>query len=293
MRETINLESKNVILELSKRGAEILRIYDQHVDFELLWKVDEQFWNKTSPILFPVIGGFFKNSYCHNGKLFNMPKHGFARVSDFVVSSLTENSISFKLESNLNSKELYPFDFFLEIVYELNGSSLNIEYSINNCGLNTMYFHIGGHPAFNLKAFENSLIDDFYLFFPKDEVLERRYLINNLVSEDISFISLSQNRFYLDKSTFSNDALILANLKSEYVELCSLKSSRRIKVIFNEFPYLGIWSIPNSPFLCIEPWTGLPDSTALNTPSELFSKPDIVHLPVEGKWSRQWNISWR
>ena len=29
----------------------------------------------------------------------------------------------------------------------------------------------------------------------------------------------------------------------------------------SEFPYLGIWAKPGAPYICLEPWHGLADST--------------------------------
>jgi galactose mutarotase-like enzyme len=37
-----------------------------------------------------------------------------------------------------------------------------------------------------------------------------------------------------------------------------------ISVEFKGFPYLGIWTKPNAPFLCIEPWCGLADNVNHN-----------------------------
>jgi galactose mutarotase-like enzyme len=56
------------------------------------------------------------------------------------------------------------------------------------------------------------------------------------------------------------DALVFKSLKSRGVELGFEHSTRRIRVDFPDFPYLGIWAKPGAPYVCIEPWIGCADT---------------------------------
>ena len=60
---------------------------------------------------------------------------------------------------------------------------------------------------------------------------------------------------------FYDDAVILRDLASSWVELSAGEESRSVRVDFTGFPDLGIWSCRNDgPYVCIEPWFGV-DST--------------------------------
>ena len=51
-----------------------------------------------------------------------------------------------------------------------------------------------------------------------------------------------------------------------------------LKVNYDHFPYLGIWTKQNAPYLCIEPWCGLAD--AINHNGKLEEKEGMNHLPA-------------
>ena len=45
---------------------------------------------------------------------------------------------------------------------------------------------------------------------------------------------------------------------------------------FPEFPFLGIWTQQNAPFICLEPWLGIADSQ--NTNQQIIDKEGIQIL---------------
>ena len=58
---------------------------------------------------------------------------------------------------------------------------------------------------------------------------------------------------------FENDALIFKALESKSLTILE-KKNPLLKVNFEDFPNLGIWTKQNAPFLCIEPWFGYSDT---------------------------------
>ena len=71
--------------------------------------------------------------------------------------------------------------------------------------------------------------------------------------------------------------MVFKQLNSDEVILKN-KENAILKVNFDHFPYLGIWTKENAPFLCIEPWCGLAD--AINHNGNLEDKEGMIHLPV-------------
>jgi galactose mutarotase-like enzyme len=49
-----------------------------------------------------------------------------------------------------------------------------------------------------------------------------------------------------------------------------------LKVIFEDFPSLGIWTKKDAPFLCIEPWFGYSDTE--ENFGDLFRKEGVLVL---------------
>jgi galactose mutarotase-like enzyme len=80
----------------------------------------------------------------------------------------------------------------------------------------------------------------------------------------------------LTNDLFDNDALIFNDLKSSSVAL-QKGDEKKWTFHFEGFPYLGIWSKSSeSPFVCIEPWFGIADSTAHN--QDFKEKEGIIKL---------------
>lgn len=67
---------------------------------EYMWKGDPAFWGRTSPVLFPFVGGVNQKKYRVDGKEYAMNQHGFARDMEFSLISQAEEEIWFELHSN-------------------------------------------------------------------------------------------------------------------------------------------------------------------------------------------------
>lgn len=87
-------------------GAEI--ISTKKGEQELIWQSDTNVWKGHAPLLFPTCGGLKKDKFVYNGKSYTMPKHGFARTSEFEAETVTENSATFLLKLNSETKNAIP-----------------------------------------------------------------------------------------------------------------------------------------------------------------------------------------
>ena len=100
--------------------------------------------------------------------MYAMNQHGFARDDDFKVIENTHNSVAFELASTEESKEIFPFDYKLQVEYTLVKKSLKIEYTVINPSKNNdLYFAIGAHPAFNCPFETGHNRDEYQLVFDK------------------------------------------------------------------------------------------------------------------------------
>ena len=277
----ITISNSKISASINSIGAELIRLEKDNKNY--IWTVDETYWNKTSPILFPIVGRLKNDSYSINNTTFELPRHGFARNFDFKIVNQTENSVVFQLESNSETLKNYPFDFQLQLEYLLEDNTLKMNYSVVNKSNETMPFSIGAHPAF---AIDNNF-SDYSLRFNKDDKFISYELENEQFNNSFKEISAVNNTISLDYSLFEKDALVFKHLNSN--ELTLLENGKEVlSVQFEGFPYLGIWTKPNAPYLCIEPWCGLADN--VNHNGELSIKEGINLLEKEATFKRTMTI---
>ena len=142
------LENEWLTIQVEEHGAELKSMKDKE-NREYLWCGDPDYWGRTSPVLFPIVGSLKKKEYRYQDKTYTMGQHGFARDMDFTLSERTEDTLWFSLSSNEETMEKYPFEFLLEIGYQLVKNSVKVMWRVQNTGKDTMHFSIGAHPAFN------------------------------------------------------------------------------------------------------------------------------------------------
>jgi galactose mutarotase-like enzyme len=291
--QTLNMYTiENELLKVTIRpkGAELTGIFNKAIQLEYLWQGDPVFWEKHSPILFPVVGGLKNNTYFFDNRAYQLPRHGFAREKFFSVTDQSKDHISFSLQYDDETLFVYPFYFELNIVYSLNQSTLTVAYEIRNLMSDEMYFSIGGHPAFRVPNKENTTYEDYFLDFSASENSERWLVSNDGLIEDAS-VSFFKNdsRIPLRKELFQTDALVFKDLQSHRISLRCTKHPHGLDFDFQGFPYMGIWAAKNADFVCIEPWCGIADS--VNTDQQLKNKEGIIKLKKGESFKKEWTVS--
>lgn len=264
----IYLEDKDIKITIKKLGAEIQSITKS--GRQILWDGNPKYWSGHAPVLFPICGSVKDDKYIFNGKEYSLPQHGFARKSLFEIESSTTNSATFLLRSNKYTLLVYPFEFELRITYTLANNRVNIEYSILNLSETIMYFSIGAHEAYSCPTG----IEDYDIIFPQREILDSLILEGPLTTDKTKRIIEESNTLPLLQRYFKDNTLIFKNLKSKSVTLRNRKTDESIKVNFEGFNYLLFWTIPGAPFICIEPWCGLPDN--VNSDYDFTNKEGIL-----------------
>ena len=76
--------------------------------------------------------------------------------------------------------------------------------------------------------------------------------------------ALNNGRIPLKPSVYRQDTIILGELPVSKAVLVDGQDRPRITLEFDDFPYLGIWTQAkdfDTNYVCIEPWTTLPDAT--------------------------------
>ena len=285
----IILENELLRIGIITKGAELQHIFHKENNIEYLWQGDAAYWGKRSPVLFPVVGGLKDNIYYHKDQAYTLSRHGFARDMEFELSDRDSSRAVFTLTSNLATLQKYPFDFTFSILYEIKDDVLSVTYSVSNTGDDTMYFSVGGHPAFNVPLIPGTAYTDYYLKFNQKETTGRWLLSpEGLIEKKSQPLLHDSDRLTLHKDLFASDAIVLKNIHADRVSLLSGKHAHGLHFHFPGFPYLGIWAAKGADFVCIEPWCGIADS--VDASGLLADKEGIESLPAAAQFRRSWSV---
>ncbi|MEM8897029.1 MAG: aldose 1-epimerase family protein [Bacteroidota bacterium] len=270
----ITLSNSTLSVSVSPQGAELHSI--QHQGREYLWQADPTVWGRHAPILFPVVGRLKGDQYFYGGRRFSMKQHGLARDRKFAIVSQTDLSSTLKLVTDTQTLPIYPFEFELEVSYQLRGNKIYVGYRVENPGERDLPFSIGGHPGFSCPIDKEEKLTDYQISFEQTETIQRDILEGGLLSGQSDPLLENSQIIPLDEHVFEKDALVLRGLKSKWVKLESTKGPHSVTLHFDGFPYLGIWAKPGAHFVCLEPWFGHADSAQSN--GQLLEKAGIQLL---------------
>lgn len=278
----IEIKSDQLTVQFKTLGGALSSIKDRE-GIEYLWQGDATYWSGQAPVLFPICGSLREDTafYSHEDGTEtkgNIPRHGLVRKKEFDLVAQTENSVTFAIEDDKNTYQNYPYHFRLEITYEVTGKTVRTQYKVFNRETNkVMPFFIGGHPGFNCPLLDGETYEDYYLEFEKEETcsVPRPFPETGMLDfQDRSPWLDSQKEVDLSYNLFSVDAVTLDELQSRTIALRSRKHEKGLKVHFQEFSNLIIWSTLNKgPFIVFEPWSGL--STSLEEGDHLEDKKNV------------------
>jgi len=281
------IQNDSLRLSVRSTGAEMTSLYQIRQDLEYLWQGNPSIWNGQAYNLFPVVCALANDQFTHNGKTYTLQKHGFARKMEFDLAEQTAESLTFLLTNTPQTLEQYPFCFRFLITYRLEGSKLFHRFRVENTNQETIYFSVGGHPAFNLAVFEGETIEDYYIEFEKEEKISRLVDKTGFLKNHELYLN-NEKIIPIKPDTFKDDALVFGNLKSENIAIKNKKGNYQVKVNISEFPYLGLWAKENAPYVCIEPWQGIPD--APEGYADISMKKGIVSLAAGQVWEKKFAI---
>lgn len=219
-------------------------------------------WKERAPQLFPIVGCLRDGKYDYKGSSFEMKIHGFARRCEFEFlggDSSGEKAV-FLLRESPETLEQYPFAFEFYVVYELDGGKLSVTYLIKNTNPGEMYFSVGAHEGYRCPLDPGESFTDYKLIFGETETADRCDIVpGGLRGAGTTPFLVNTDTVDLTYDFFITDAVVLLWQKSQSLKLESKKSGHGVEVEFPGFPMLGIWTRPDAPYLCIEPWHGVCD----------------------------------
>ena len=286
------IENAQLRVTVSDHGAELTGIFDKKNNREVIWNADPAYWKRHAPVLFPNVGRYYEDHCLIGGKTYTSGQHGFARDMEFICTEETENSVTHLLESTEETKKIWPYAFQLYITHTLNGRELTVTWKVVNKDQETMYFTIGGHPAFNVPVLTGTTRDEYYLTFSGQKELKYHLIdpaYGTAIPEETYTLALEDGKCKIDAHMFDKDALIFDEGQITKAGIALPDGTPYVEMSCDGFPNFGIWSAGNAPFVCLEPWMGRCDNTGYD--KDLSQKPDINTLKPAEVFDKSYTIS--
>lgn len=270
----ITISNAELTAEINPKGAELTHLTRKADGRQYIWDDTEgKYWGRHAPILFPSIGKSNNDQYTLNGQTFSMKQHGFARDYDFdTVDKSSDDTVTLTQHATADTKAVYPFDYALSVTYKLTATGLSISYTIANNSDQPMPFAFGSHPGFKLdQPLENYTVTLAGAKTPLTKFGIGPVPFRN--GEVEPFTEADGNKIALSHELLDDGLIIINAPEATSATLASNDGAYSVTLSLADFPYLTLWSPEhkNAPFVCVEPFHGLPDAAAAE-PTDWFKK---------------------
>jgi galactose mutarotase-like enzyme len=216
-----------------------------------------------APLMFPFAGRTFHDDrpffYELNGQVYNMPLHGFSWAKPWSVKESADNRLLITQEDGPGTRELFPFAWRQECLFELSPDQLQLSWHVTSLGDLTgagqaMPVAAGIHPYFAIGPGTTRLVCDApeAMQVTPAGAAGKRAPHQPAASDPDLAEPLYRN-------------LILTGMKKREAGLYEQSSGRGISIAWDAaspVQYVVLWRKEQQPFHCIEPWMGLPDAVS-------------------------------
>lgn len=264
----IAIENEILKAEVETFGAELQSIVKKETNQEYMWEADSAFWGKSSPILFPFIGKLEDFTYRYHGREYPQEKHGFARDMDFKVKVQEKDRLVLAIENTAETLAKFPFSFELEVEYCVKGNRLSEQWRVHNRSDETMYFSMGGHPAFacplikdGVRSGKRTICSVKLYGVDGREALDSTEIdIKAGLTTGKTFpVAVKDGVFPIVDHIFDGDALVFGKQGVTAAGLLDENGTEYVRLEAPTCPVWGIWSMPtnDASYVCFEPWWGI------------------------------------
>ncbi len=284
------IENDRLKLSINSNGCSLDGIVDKKTGQQLMWQGDNACFPEHDLCLFPFVARLNGGSYTHKGVSYDLPIHGINPYEDFMLMNITANSITLGLNHYSKTLKMYPFVWKFYATFTLKDNEITVNYNVVNPNDETMYFGIGGHPAFyvdSIKVDGGCEITGNTVDFGYEASLTR------ITCDGNGHFPIGEKNFGrmktlpLSKSLFADDAIILRNTTGSVTLIRD--SGAKIKVS-SKSDFMAMWTDKKQGnYLCFEPWWSLPDY--VDAPKELKDKKTLKQLPAGGSDNYSYSIT--
>ncbi|MDF7626638.1 aldose 1-epimerase family protein [Lactobacillaceae bacterium L1_55_11] len=260
----VTLENEQLKVQISEQGAELNSVWNKAAELEYIWVGDPKYWGRHAPNLFPIVGRLRGDQFTVDGETYYMNQHGFARNMTFEVVEQDDRGATFRLKDSEATHRIFPFKFVFDVRYDLDDQNcLSIKYIVHNPDEEeTLFFSVGGHPAFNLPL-DGGKFSDYYLSIEPEITYDRIRLVGPYSNPYAPTPFTANIPLRLRQEDYHDDAIILKleRQKTSFL-LARLANQHGLKMVVDNAQYFGIWTPAGkeAPFIALEPWWGIADT---------------------------------
>lgn len=193
------------------------------------------------PLLFPNAGPLPADGAVFGGRRITQPQHGLARLATWaVVDAVSDDDtarVSMRLSSNDATRVGFPFDFVSDLAVSLSDGRLLLEWRFTNSGDAPMPLHAGTHPYFTVPVAQKA----------QAQVPSKATHLKERRSGEVRTASPVR---------FGEGEVDVALL--DHGPAATLLRGDGSRIELNSTPQLStlvLWTLPDQPFICVEPWT--------------------------------------
>lgn len=296
MSEIISISNGSLTASIDTMGAQLMSL--QKGESEYLWQGNANWWPRRAPILFPIVGVLKDGKADSAEGTVSLARHGLARLNQFEVVEKSDSSVTLQLKSTEETRESYPYDFELKLIFSVAGDTLTQTYEVTNPANVVLPFTLGAHPAFNIPipGVEAASLDQYHLLFTRSWTS-----YGPSITDDGLCDYATPQRLVVDSDTLPlswelidrEKTITLENVPDRRITLAAnaeaSSEAHGIQMDFEGFDYLGIWSAaPGCPFVALEPWCGIADTVDCDGIFE--HKPGIISLEPGQSIAKTLNI---
>ena len=239
---------------------------------EMLFQHDF-FWNEKYsrtrggwPFLFPICGRLrrdgIEGAYLYNDRRYILTSHGFSLRKPWRMEDASApDALVMSLASDDETRQAYPFDFEVRLRYHVRPGALEAALEVTNTGSEPMPYYAGFHPYFLTPPAGGGKQE------VRIAIASPRQWLYNADLTDITGPGFAAPFPCSIQAPAVNETL--NEVADDHVTrmiypdgftmgaLVTRASATRL------FPFVQLYTIPERPFFCIEPWMGHPN--ALNS----------------------------
>lgn len=217
-----------------------------------------------NPVLFPFSARSFLDGErerwkAPDGEVRPMKMHGYARQGKFSIESAHDKGFMAKFIPSEECQEAYPYDYDFLVRYRFDQLAFYVDYELHNKGSAPLPWSAGHHFYFALPWHEDLARKDYMITTDAKKAFrqDKTGKLNPLAE-------------FPDPASFGDPVvcdLIRTKLKTNQVRLGPKGGEEDIVITIGDAARPDPWTTvvtwteaDNSPFYCVEPWMGPPNS---------------------------------
>jgi galactose mutarotase-like enzyme len=240
----------------------------ENAERELLFQ-HAYFWDRANkdlpggfPFIFPICARIERDrvfgNYLYDGKLYNLSIHGFAAAMPWEVKNAKKDLITMSLRATKETLACYPFDFEIELQYQVSDKMLICKQHYINNGKKPMPYYAGFHPYFLTPPIAHGK-EKVMLNFNAMRRLRYNERLTDIIGEQQALslpASAADPAINEQLSELGKDKTI----SIAYPNGCKIYMRAEGVEDINLFRYVQIYTDPKEPFICVEPWMAYPNA---------------------------------